>query len=33
MSRFEPGRHLGIWKKKGNLGYERKEEDIWKKHC
>jgi hypothetical protein len=25
MSGFEPGRHLGIWKKRGNLGYERKD--------
>jgi hypothetical protein len=24
MSGFEPGRHLGIWKKRGNLGDERK---------
>lgn len=24
MSGFEPGRHLGIWKKRGNLGNERK---------
>jgi hypothetical protein len=24
MSGFEPGRHLGIWKKRGNLGEERK---------
>jgi hypothetical protein len=25
MSRFEPGRHLGIWKKRGNLGGVRKD--------
>ena len=27
MSRFYPGRHLGIWKKEGNLGKREKE---WK---
>jgi hypothetical protein len=26
MSGFEPGRHLGIWKKRGNLGGVRKME-------
>jgi hypothetical protein len=26
MSRFKPGRHLGIWKKRGNLGSMRKME-------
>jgi hypothetical protein len=26
MSGFEPGRHLGIWKKRGNLGGTRKME-------
>jgi hypothetical protein len=25
MSEFEPGRHLRIWKKRGNLGNERKD--------
>jgi hypothetical protein len=25
MSMFEPGRHLGIWKKRGNLGDKRKD--------
>jgi hypothetical protein len=25
MFRFEPGRHLAIWKKRGNLGDTRKD--------